>query len=264
MINGNSLKNMLSISIITPSYNQGRFIEQTIQSVLSQNYCNLEYIVMDAGSTDQTLSILKKYEKHLKWFSKKDNGQTNAINNGIKLAKGDIVAYINSDDYYLPGVFNRMARNFEKNKKVMWLTGDYEIIDEKNKRIQSYVVWYKKLLRRYLSYPLLSFANSIIQPSTFWRKSIHDDIGYFNESYRYCFDYDMWLRMYKKFGKPLLVPDALSCFRIHSLSKGGSQFGRQFQEELTVLKKNNSNKTHFFFHTLHNKLIDAVYQVIKS
>ncbi len=97
------------ISIITPSYNQGRFIKETIDSVLSQNYPNLEYWVMDGGSTDETVKVLKSYGKKINWVSKKDKGQTNAINEGLKKVTGDIIAYINSDDVYAPDVFRQVV-----------------------------------------------------------------------------------------------------------------------------------------------------------
>ena len=98
------------VTIVTPSYNQGRFIEETILSVLNQDYPNIEYIVMDGGSTDQTLEILRKYEERVTWFSEKDKGQTDAINKGLRLAKGEILAYLNSDDTYLPGAVTRAVR----------------------------------------------------------------------------------------------------------------------------------------------------------
>src|SRR5687768_13083798 len=106
--------NSPKISIITPSYNQGRFIEETILSVINQNYPNLEYIIIDGGSTDNTVEIIRKYEQHLAyWVSEKDGGQSEAINKGFKKATGDIVCWINSDDFFMPGALSKVADCFE-------------------------------------------------------------------------------------------------------------------------------------------------------
>lgn len=250
------------ISIITPSFNQGRFIEQTIHSVLGQNYPNLEYIVMDGGSTDNTLEILKKYKGKLSWKSGKDKGQSDAINKGLKMATGDIVAWLNSDDYYLLGTLKKVADYFENNKNAMWVSGDYRVIDGEGRDIHGFVIWYKRMLRRFSSFPMLSFANYIIQPSTFWRKKLTDELGGVNEEYRYCMDYDLWLRFMRKY--PLhILPSPLSAFRIHGASKGGSQYKKQFEEELDVLCQNQENKTITTFHKLHNSLINIIYTFIK-
>lgn len=254
---------MIKISIITPSFNQGKFIEQTIQSVLSQNYPNLEYIVMDGGSTDETISILKKYEGKLKWFSKIDKGQSDAINKGLKMATGDIIAWINSDDYYLPGTFQKIAEIFEKDKCVKWITGDYKIIDEGGKEIHSFVRGYKKLVSYISSFTALSFANYINQPSTFWRKTLMDKVGPVNESYRYCMDYDLWLRFMKE-SPPYIIHRPLSAFRIHAASKGGSEYRKQFDEEITVLKQDSHiAKTILILHALHNEIIKIIYNWLK-
>lgn len=250
------------ISVITPSFNQGSFIKQTIHSVLGQEYPNLEYIVMDGGSTDNTLQILKKHGKTIKWFSKKDKGQSDAINKGLKMATGDIVAWLNSDDYYLPGTLLKVARYFEAHKEAKWLSGDYEIIDEKGKPIHGFVIGYKRFLRRFSSFGMLSFANYIIQPSTFWKREMHDEVGYLNEGYQYCMDYDFWLRIMKKY--PLhLLPDPLSAFRIHGASKGGSQYKNQFNEELEVVSKSGANNFQYGLHVAHNALINTIYSFVK-
>lgn len=253
----------LNISVITPSFNQGQFIEQTIQSVLNQNYPNLEYIVMDGGSTDNTLSILKKYENKLKWFSEKDKGQSEAINKGLKMATGDVVTWLNSDDYYLPHALKKVVEEFEENKEAQWVTGDYKIVDEKGKQIQSFIPWYKGLLRKHTTFNMLSFANFIIQPSTFWKKDIMKDVGYLKEEYHLCMDYDLWLRIMKKY-PPTVISSPLSVFRIHGTSKGKLQYGVQFKEEVQVATKYNKNLLIIFFHRIHNILINLIYQIIKS
>lgn len=250
------------ISIITPSYNQGHFIKETIDSVLNQNYPNLEYIVMDGGSTDSTVSILKSYGKKIIWSSKKDSGQTNAINTGIKKSTGEIVAYLNSDDVFLPNTLHTVAEYFMNNSDAQWLTGDYFIIDEKGNKIQSLIASYKKVLRSFPNKTTLSIANFIIQPSTFWRRSLMKKVGFFNESLHYCMDFEYWMRIIQK--HPLhILSNHFSLFRIHGNSKGGSLYKKQFLEEHAIVVKYTPNILLRIIHKLHATLIVLVYNIIK-
>lgn len=250
------------ISVITPSYNQGRFIKETIDSVLTQDYPNIELLVMDGGSNDETVAILKSYGKKITWTSKKDKGQTDAINKGMKLAKGEIVCYLNSDDTFLPGTLAAVAEAFKKYPNIHWLTGDYQIINENGTIIQSYIQWYKTTIRAINNTTILYILNYINQPSTFWKRSLFESVGYFDESLRYCMDYDFWLRL-SAFDKPLLLSRELSQFRIHSLSKGGSQYEKQFEEEYVVAKKYNTSPVLLLLHKLHAFAIVQAYKLIK-
>jgi len=255
-------KDLPKISIITPSYNQGHLIKETIDSVLGQNYPNLEYIVMDGGSTDDTVKVLKQYNGKLDYVSKKDKGQTDAINQGIKKSTGDIIMYLNSDDVMLPNTLNTVGEYFNNNPKAMWLTGDYFIIDEQGKKIQSFVANYKKVLRNFPFFDVLSIANFIIQPSTFWRKELTKEIGTFDESLHLCMDYDYWMRTIQKY--PLhVLPNHFSLFRIHGTSKGGTQYEKQFNEEHQVLTRYNHNPLIRFIHKIHATLIVLIYNIIK-
>ncbi len=251
------------ISIVIPSYNQGIFIEETIRSILDQNYPNLELIVMDGGSTDQTVSILKKYSSRISWRSEKDKGQTDAINKGMATATGEILAYLNSDDAYLPNTLFTVAEYFQSHVEAKWLTGDYFIIDAQGKKIQSYVANYKRLLRAFCpTFAVLSVANYIIQPSTFWRSGVQEEIGPFDESLRYCMDFDYWMRLIQKY--PLHVLEQhFSLFRIHGLSKGGSQYVKQFAEEHLLTCKYTSNLFLRALHKLHSQAIVWIYKLIK-
>lgn len=250
------------ISVITPSYNQGHLIEETIQSILNQNYPNLEYIVMDGGSTDNTVEVLKKYKDQLSFVSKKDKGQTDAINQGIARSTGEILMYLNSDDVMLPNTLNTVGEYFLSNTDAMWLTGDYFIIDAEGKKIQSFVANYKKFLRNFPLFNVLSIANFIIQPSTFWRKKLGVEIGKFDEQLHLCMDYDFWMRAIQKY--PLhVLPNHLSLFRIHGTSKGGTQYEKQFNEEHTVMLRYNQNIVPRILHKIHAGLIILVYKLIK-
>lgn len=256
------IRNLPKISIVTPSFNQGQFIEQTIQSVLSQNYPNLEYIVMDGGSTDNTVEILKRYEGKLKWFSEKDKGQSDAINKGLKMATGDIVTWLNSDDYYLPGTLQKVGSYFEEHQEVQWITGDYKIVDENGGEIQPFVRAYKNFLRSLPFRNALYVANYINQPSTFWKRTLLKEIGFVNENYHLCMDYDLWLRIYKMH-QLYTIPSPLSAFRIHSTSKGKSQYQKQFNEEIEVAQKNGAGSVALLLHKIHSFLVTYMYNAIK-
>ncbi len=250
------------IGVVTPSYNQGAFIRETIDSVLGQDYPNIEYRVIDGGSIDDTPEILKGYGSRVYWISEPDDGQASAINKGLKDISSDIVAFINSDDVYLPGAFSSVAAYFADHPDALWLTGDHFVIDAKGKRIQSYVSAYKRMLRRRPTFERLAMANYIVQPSTFWRKTLLDEIGFFDESLRYCFDYDFWMRALLR--HPLHVTRRpLSLFRVHGASKGGSEFARQFAEEHAVVRRYTSRKLLLVRHLLHARLIVFAYRLIK-
>jgi glycosyltransferase involved in cell wall biosynthesis len=255
-------KKLPKISIITPSFNQGQFIEETIQSVLSQKYPNLEYWVIDGGSTDNTLQILKKYEKKIHWLSEKDNGQTDAINKGLQKCTGEIIGYLNSDDLYTPGTLQTVGQYFLSHPTAMWLTGNYLIIDENGTIIQSFVVWYKELLRHFPSSTVLAVANFISQPSTFWRKEAVTQAGLFDTALQYCMDYEYWMRLYQNYSL-VVLPNTFSKFRIHKQSKGGSRFTEQFLEEQKVVERYFSNKLILLLHKLHASAIVLAYKVLK-
>ncbi len=252
---------MKKISIIIPSLNQGIYIEKTITSLLDQKYPDLEIIVMDGGSSDITIEILKKYDSNIKWISEKDNGQSDAINKGLRLATGEIIGFINSDDFLLPNSLSIISECFEEDG-VLWMTGDYLIIDANEKQIQPFIVKYKRFFRNISSMNLLLVTNYIIQPSTFWRKTLLNEIGFFDDSLKYVMDYDFWIRAYQ-FVNPKIVNQPISAFRIHKKSKGGSQFREQFEEQFFVCKKYTDNLLIRGIHKIHNSMIVTAYSILK-
>jgi glycosyltransferase involved in cell wall biosynthesis len=151
------------ISIITPSFNQGAFIEETIQSVLSQEYPNLEYMIVDGGSTDDTLDILHKYQDQLTWISEPDRGQVDAINKGLKLASGEVLAYLNSDDLYLPGALRKVGAYFAEHPQAEWLTGYCRNVDGEGQPIRGLIRAYKNFWLSRPSYRVLLVLNYIAQ-----------------------------------------------------------------------------------------------------
>jgi glycosyltransferase involved in cell wall biosynthesis len=238
----------MKISVITPSFNQAQFIERTILSVLSQNYPDLEFIIMDGGSTDGTLEILKKYANRIIWKSEKDNGQSDAINKGLQMATGDIVTYLNSDDTYEPEALQKIADFFQNNPTQKWVYGKCKIINANDQEIRKPITFYKNLLSRRYNYTKLLTENFISQPATFWKKALHAEIGYFNTEEHFCMDYDFWLRIGQKYPAGI-INDYLANFRYYTNSKSGSVNKKQFQDELRIAKK--YGQGNFFSISLH-------------
>ncbi len=206
------------ISIITPSFNKGPFIEETILSVLNQTYKNIEYIVIDAMSTDQTHSILKKYENDLKWLSEPDRGQSDAINKGWRMAKGEIIAYLNADDTYLPDAVSIAVDFFSDHPDVGLVYGDGITADEQgnNQHLEHCGEFNLK--------NLICGKDDILQPSVFLRKEIFEKIGDVDVNLHLAMDLDYWIRagLRYKIGyiqKPLsmakIYPDAKSSAFMH-------------------------------------------------
>lgn len=256
-------RNLPTLSIVTPSYNQGCFIRQTIESVRSQSYPAKEYFVKDGGSDDETKSILMEYSNSLEFVSKTDNGQADAINKGLRETTGEIVAYINSDDYYLPDAFATVLHYFVDHPNVMWVVGDALIVDEKGREIQKFVKFYKTFFRSIPTSWILFVLNPYPQPSVFFRKEVFTEIGELDSSLHYTMDYDYWLRIQNRYGMPARLPQSLSAFRIHAKSKGGSAYIKQFKEELAVLRRYSQNPILIGLHALHNRCILLAYSILK-
>ena len=255
--------NLPKISVITPSYNQAKYIRATIESVLNQDYPNLEYIIMDGGSTDGTVEILKSYGKKFKWESKKDKGQTHAINKGLKLATGEVLAYLNSDDIYLPGALKKVGEYYQKTK-ADWITGDCLTISEDGSPSKNnwLISGYKRFLMFFYSPLTLRIADSMLpQPSTFWSRRSWEKVGKFNEEYHYVMDYDYWLRM-SKYYKPHDLKLALSGFRFQENSKSQTGRVKLMEEGMISLKRNGANSLELFLHKLHSNLTLFVYNLL--
>lgn len=257
------MKKLPKISIITPSLNQGEYIEETILSVISQKYDNLEYIVIDGGSTDSTLDILKKYEKHLHWISEEDRGQSHAINKGYRMATGDVVVYLNTDDIYEPGALQLVGDFFASNPGAQWVTGKCRNIDQNGNDIRKYFTLGKNFCLRFYCATTLLIMNYVSQPATFWRRELIEQIGFFNESLFYAMDYDYWLRI-ASHHKLWFINKYLASYRIHALSKcGGSKASDQFDEEIEVAKIHTSKKIPLTLHAIQRVLLIAIYSRLK-
>jgi glycosyltransferase involved in cell wall biosynthesis len=208
------------ITLVTPSYQHASFLERTLRSVLDQNYPNLEYIVLDGGSTDGTLEILHKYQSRLSyWHSEKDAGQSAAINYGLRMAHGEIVGWLNSDDTLAPRALWQIAARYAREPDVDLLYGHTWLIDEHDRTLRR-LVSVQTNAEELTQYT----ANLFSQPGTTWRRRLHDRIGFLDESLQYTMDCDFWIRA-ARHSKMRCVPIHLGNLRLHSGTKTASQNG---------------------------------------
>lgn len=204
------------ISIVTPSYNQGAFIERTIRSVLNQNYPNLEYIIIDGGSTDDSTEIIKRYQDKLAyWVSEKDRGQAHAINKGFRRATGDIVGWLNSDDEYCPGALETVAKTFTANNDVDFVFGNRITVDENGRILRD------ERHTRFSFSALVLYGMIVSQPASFWKRELFEKYGYLDESKRFCMDYDFFCRIGAHI-KAKHIRKHLARFRRHPSSKSST------------------------------------------
>jgi glycosyltransferase involved in cell wall biosynthesis len=210
------MTNSPRITIVTPSYQQAEFLEQTIQSVLSQNIDGLEYLIADGGSKDGSVDIIRKYESHLAWWvSEKDNGQSDAVNKGLQHASGEIIGWINSDDYFLPGTLEYVLGYFESHPEIGMIYGDLLAVDEHGNSIN---------LIRYDDWGLLDLMRFEIigQPSVFFRRHVLEQSGLLDVSFDLLMDHHFWLKM-ASVTQIKYVPKTLAAARYHSKAKNMSK-----------------------------------------
>ena len=221
----------INFSIITPSFNQARFIEQNIKSVLDQNRTDFEHIIVDGGSTDGTLQNLEKYP-HLKWTSEPDRGQSHALNKGFIKAQGEIIGWLNSDDYYCPGIFTSVAEKF-RDKKVIALCGDGYEVDEQGsvlRPLSSAHMEPEELIRYW------KWRYEFVQPALFFRRSVFDSIGYLDESLNYAMDYDFFIRL-GRHTRIHYIPQPLANLRMYPESKTGKNAAKVIPAYIREMQK---------------------------
>lgn len=219
------------ISIVTPSYNQGEFLEKTVLSILNQNYPNLEYIIIDGGSTDDSVEIIKKYEKYLTyWVSEKDNGQADAINKGFSNSTGQILAWLNSDDVYLPDALLKVAKAFRKYSYADIVYGNRYRINGKDEIIG------EDRQTPFSRYGLLYGGFGFYQVSVFWKRDIYFKVKGLSTQYRCCMDDDLFVRYAINKARFKFLREFLACFRIHKDSKT-SNLKEIFRREMEEVRR---------------------------
>lgn len=216
----------MKVSIVVPSFNQGRFLRATLDSILTQDHPDVEVLVFDGGSTDESVDVLKSYGDRIFWVSRKDKGQTDAINQGLRRATGDILAYLNSDDIYYPGAISRIVRHFRENPDCEVVYGDADHIHEDGTFMERYYTeaW---------DYDRLQDICYICQPSVFWRRAVLERHGYFDDALRFGMDYEYWLRVGKHTPFHCLRGDSLAGSRMYSDNK---TLGQRFPVHREILK----------------------------
>jgi glycosyltransferase involved in cell wall biosynthesis len=216
------------VSIVTPSYNMGRFVEQTIRSVLSQDYPRIEYVVMDGGSEDETVPILERYSGRLRYHSGADAGAADAIRQGVQRTRGEIVAYLNADDVYLPGTVSAAIRAFDETPDADVVYGDAVWIDEAGAIIRPYPA--KEFDARELIRECF-----ICQPAAFIRRSAYDAVGGIDPALEYTFDYDLWLRLARRH-RFVYLHRVLAHSRMHPANKTIGSRRRVLRETMDTVR----------------------------
>jgi glycosyltransferase involved in cell wall biosynthesis len=217
------------VSIVTPCFNSAEFIERTIESVLSQDYPEIEYIVQDGASTDGTVAILERYSSRLRFESARDEGVADAINKGFEQSTGQIVAWLNADDEYLPGAVANAVRRFAENPDVAVVYGEGTWVDEHGGTIGRYptAAPYRP--------EMLQHECGICQPATFMRRTALESVGWLDRSLNFAFDYDLWIRLSADH-RFAAVPDMMALSRMHRQNKTLGKRKQVFQENIAILR----------------------------
>jgi glycosyltransferase involved in cell wall biosynthesis len=222
------------VTVVTPSFNQAKFIRATIESVLSQDYPNIEYIIMDGGSTDGTSAIVAPYSDRLTFLSEKDRGQGDAINKGFRMASGSIVAYLNSDDLYLPGAVSAAVAALQANPEFGAVYGEGYRIDAGGSVIARFEV-----TEEYNLWKLVNVSDYVLQQTVFWRRAVFDAIGFFDPDLHYGLDWEILMRTGKRYVMGY-IPQFMGCLREYPEAKTAAGGAQRFREIARILRSHSS------------------------
>jgi glycosyltransferase involved in cell wall biosynthesis len=219
------------ITIVTPSYNQGQYLEQTILSVLGQQYPNLEYIIMDGGSSDNSVEIIRRYaDKLAYWQSKPDRGQADAIAQGFAMSTSDVLGWLNSDDLLLPGALLVAGKTFSNVQRCIAVTGHCVYIDGNGCPFTVHVP------RKRSWRSMLIWGHGLSQMATFWRRDTYEEVGGMDVSMKFSFDSDLFVRLRKR-GSIEILPNYLAAFRFHHLSKTSTMLSTCYVENQIIIRR---------------------------
>lgn len=236
-----------------------------MRSVLSQQGdFELEYIIVDGASTDGSVDIIRRLaaaDQRVQWVSEPDHGQSDAINKGLHMATGEVVAFLNSDDIYYPETLQTVVQTFRR-PTVQWAYGRCRIIDASDRETTKPVTWYKNFVGYFYHYGWLLILNYISQPAVFWRRQLLSELGYLNIAEHLVMDYELWCRFGKHY-RATPMHRYLAGFRLYATSKSGRGYRQQFQEEYAVAKRYTRNPFLLWLHHMHTGLILFIYQIIR-
>lgn len=251
------------ISIVTPCLNAVETIEEALASVRAQNYPRLEHVVIDGGSTDGTIELLRQAEG-VRFVSEPDRGRAHAVNKGVAMSKGEVIGWLNADDRYEEGALAAVGEALAANPNSRWATGYCRIIDGDGAEIRHPVTAYKNLLLRRWSYPLYLTQNFVADPATFVRRAALEEVGELDERYAISHDYDLWLRVASRH-PPLVLRRTLASFRMTEGTASMTGFERQFREHAEVARLHGAgHPVPVAVNAVMSRLIVLVYRALRT
>jgi glycosyltransferase involved in cell wall biosynthesis len=251
-----------SLTIVTPCLNAAATIEECLRSVRDQDYPDLEHVVVDGESTDGTVELLRAADG-IRWTSEPDDGRPDAANKAVRDSSGEVVGFLNADDRYEPGALRAVGEAFARDPEAMWATGFCRIIDGDGREIRTAVTRYKNFLLRRFSFPLYLTQNFVSDPATFVRRAALDEVGLLDNGYRISHDYDLWLRVARRW-PPIVLERYLASFRMVEGTLSMAGFELQFQEHAQVARRR--GKGHpipVAGNVVMSRLIVAVYRAMR-